>query len=137
MSRYVLDSTVLIECEGAVEPTSARVKALLAAHHELCVCAVVLAEFYSGAPRGTNPRMDAFLSRLSYIDLTPDMAATAGSFRHQARAKRRRLATPDSLIAALGHHLSATILTNNVRDFEVTGVAVERLGGTGNVMAAR
>jgi len=131
MSRYVLDSTVLIECERAVEPTSARVKALLAAHHELCVCAVVLAEFYTGAPQGTNPRMDTFLSKLSYIDLTPEMAATAGSFRHRAQAQGRRLATPDSLIAALGHHLSATILTNNVRDFEVTGVAIEQLGEVG------
>jgi predicted nucleic acid-binding protein len=129
MSRYVLDSTVLIESEGGVEPTSSRVKALVAADHELCVCAVVLAEFHSGAPRGTNPRMDAFLDRLNYVDLTPEMAATAGSFRHSARAQGRRLHTPDALIAALAHHLAATILTNNVRDFELTGVTIEQLGG--------
>ena len=36
---------------------------------------------------------------------------------------------PLPLIAALAHHLSATILTNNVRDFKVMDVAVEQLGG--------
>ena len=131
MSRYVLDSTVLIECEIKVEPTSSRVKALLAGDHELYVSAVQLAEFYSGAPKGTNPRMDTFLSKLAYIDLTPEMAATAGGFRHQAHAQGRSLATPDALIAALGHHLAAPVLTNNVNDFKVTGVAVEPLGGAG------
>lgn len=128
MSRYVLDSTVLIESEQGVEPTSSRVKALLAADHELCVCAVVLAEFHSGAPRGTNPKMDTFLDRLNYVDLTREMAATAGSFRHRARAQGRRMHTPDALIAALAHHLAAILLTNNVRDFELTDVTVERLG---------
>lgn len=131
MSRYVLDSTVLIECEFKIEPTSSRLKALLAAHHELYICAVQLAEFYSGAPHGANPRMDAFLSKLTYVALTPEMAATAGGFRLEAKAQGRRLATPDALIAALGHHLSAPILTNNVADFTVTGVAVEQLGGAG------
>jgi len=129
MSRYVLDATVLIECEGGVEPTSSRVKALLADGHELCVCAVVLAEFHTGAPRGTNPKMDSFLDKLTYVDLTPQMAASAGNLRNRARAQRRRLATPDALIAALAYHLSATILTNNVRDFKVMDVAVEQLGG--------
>lgn len=131
MSRYVLDSTVLIECESEIEPTSGRLKALLAAHHELCICAVQLSEFYSGVPHGANPRMDAFLSNLTYVALTPEIAATAGRFRHAAKARGRRLATPDALIAALGHHLSAPVLTNNVADFTVTGVVVEQLGGAG------
>ncbi len=131
MSRYVLDSTILIECEGGVQPTSARVTALLAADHELHISAVQVAEFYSGAPLGSNPRMDTFISKLTYVDLTPEMATTAGRFRFEAKALGRRLATPDALIAALGHHLVATVLTNNVADFTVTGVAVEQLGGAG------
>lgn len=125
----MLDSTVIIECESGVEPTSSRVKSLLAAHHELCVCAVVLAEYHTGAPRGINPRMDAFLDKLSYVDITPGMAATAGRFRYDALAGGRRMTTPDALIAALAHHHSATILTNNAKDFQISGVAVERLGG--------
>ena len=72
--------------------------------------------------------MDAFLDKLSYVDLTPEMAATSGSFRYNARTQGRRLHTPDALIAALAHHLSATLLTNNVRDFWMDGVTVEQLG---------
>lgn len=129
MSRYVLDSTVLIECEWGYEPTASRIKELLAAHHELFICAVVVAEYYSGAPRGTNVRMDTFIDRLKYVNLTPEMAATAGRFRSEARDQGRRLATPDALVAAFAHHLYATLLTNNVRDFTSTWVDVEGLGG--------
>ena len=131
MTRYLLDSTVLIESEKKIEPTSSRVVALLQKRRDLYVCAIALAEFYTGAPRGTNPDMDVFLTKLTYVDLTPEMAATAGLMRYNALSTGRRLATPDALIAACAHHLGAHILTNNVRDFTVTGVATEQLGGEG------
>lgn len=129
MRRFVLDTTVLIECEQGIEPTSSRIQALLKAGDELCVCAIALAEYHTGSPRGVNPSMDAFLDGLSYVDLTPAMAATAGAVRHTALARGRRLPTPDALVAACARHLSATVLTNNAADFELTGAQVERLGG--------
>ncbi|MCC7019992.1 MAG: PIN domain-containing protein [Ardenticatenales bacterium] len=121
---------MLIECEKGHEPTASRIKELLAASHELYICAVVVAEYYSGAPRGTNVRMDTFMDKLRYVDLTREMAATAGGFRNHAQDQGRRMATPDALVAALAHHLSATLVTNNIRDFSMTTVAVEQLGGT-------
>lgn len=131
MSRYVLDTTVLIDFSKGVEPTTARVLNLIATKADLYLSAVQLTEFYAGASVGDFPDVDTFLSRLHFAPLTPEVVLTAGSFRYQAKAQARSLATPDALIAALGHHLSATILTNNVNDFTVTGVAVEQLGGAG------
>lgn len=130
MSRYVLDSTVLIEFSRGVEPTTARVLELLEAKAELFVSAVQLAEFYSGAAFGTLPEIDAFLGRLHFVPLSREIAVMAGTFRHDALSMGRRLATPDALIAALARNLSATLLTNNIRDFSTTTIAIEQLGGT-------
>lgn len=129
MRRYVLDTTVLIACEAGLEPAASRVLELLEAGHELCACAVTLAEFYTGAPRGSNPRMDAFLDSLTYLDMTREIAVTAGAIRHAARARGRRHGTPDALIAALARHSAATVLTANLRDFAVDDASVEPLSG--------
>ncbi len=131
MTHYVLDSTVLIEFSKGVEPTTARVLELVAAKAKLSISAVQLAEYYAGTPLGANPQIDEFLLRLAFVPLSRDIAITAGAFRLTAQSQGRRLATPDALIAALGHHLAAPVLTNNVNDFKVTGVAVEHLGGAG------
>ena len=131
MTHYVPDSTVLIEFSKGVEPTTSRVLELVAESAQLSICAVQVAEFYAGAPVGAFPAVDAFLRRLDFVLLTPEMAVAAGTFRRQALEAGRRLATPDALIAACAHHLGATVLTNNLRDFDKTGVATQQLGGEG------
>lgn len=127
MRPYILDTTVLIAYELGREPVTLRVKELLAQGHQLCVCAITLAEFYTGAPRGSNPDMDAFLARLVFLDLTPEIAATAGAYRHVARAQGRRHGTPDALIAALTKHTQGILLTANERDFPKDDIDVEVL----------
>lgn len=131
MSRYMLDTTVLIEVEKGIEPTSSRVIELLSDHHELCICPVQLAEFYSGILLGENPRMDAFLERLTFIPLWHESSVNAGWFRFNAALLGRRLATPDALIASATVLATATLLTNNPNDFNLPGLRVEALGGAG------
>jgi predicted nucleic acid-binding protein len=128
MNRYVLDSTVIMEFAAGLEPTTGRVLSLLEAHAELTICPIQLTEYYSGVPVGKVPAVDEFLHGLPCITITPAIAITAGELRRSARAEARKLATPDALIAAVARSQSATILTNNSRDFRVTGVATETLG---------
>jgi predicted nucleic acid-binding protein len=128
MSRYVLDSTVIMEFAAGLEPTTGRVLLLLEEHAELFICPIQLTEFYSGVPVGKVPAVDDFLRGLPCIALTPAVAITAGDMRRSARAQGRKLATPDALIAAAAQFQAATVLTNNTRDFRVTGVAAEALG---------
>jgi predicted nucleic acid-binding protein len=128
MRPYILDTTVLIGFESGLEPVTARVQELLAGGQRLCLCAITLAEFYTGAPFGSNPAMDAFLARLDFLDPSPEIAATAGAYRHAARAQGRRHGTPDALIAALTKHTQGILLTANVRDFPKDDITVEVLG---------
>ena len=53
----------------------------------------------------------------------------AGAYRYTfLRQHRKKLPTADTLIAAVARHQHATLLTNNVRDFPMTDIVVERLG---------
>lgn len=130
MRPYILDTSVLIAYEQAAQPAAGRLLDLLRSGKTLCTCAITLTEFYTGALPGSNPRMDAFIHLLTYLDLTPEMAATAASYRSAARDKGRRYATPDALIAALTKHTQGILLTNNVRDFPLQDITVEQLGNT-------
>ena len=131
MRPYILDTSVLIAYEQAAQPAAGRLLELLRSGKTLCACAITLTEFYTGAPRGSNPRMDAFIALLTYLDLTPEMAVTAASYRSAARDKGRRHGTPDALIAALTKHAGGILLTDNVRDFPREDITVEQLGRAG------
>ncbi len=130
MSGFVLDTTVLIEYAQGVEPTTARVLELVEGKVELFICAVQLAEYYAGEMPGTNPAMDAFIARLTFMPLTRPVALLAANYRYELALQDRRLRTPDALIAALARTTSATLVTNNVRDFPIPNITIERLGGT-------
>lgn len=129
MSGFVLDTTVLIEYAQGIEPTTARVLELVEAKADLFICAVQLAEYYAGEMPGTNPAMDAFIARLTFMPLTQPVALLAAKYRYELALQDRCLRTPDALIAALARTASATLVTNNVRDFLIPNITIERLGG--------
>jgi predicted nucleic acid-binding protein len=129
MSRYLLDSTVLIEFSKGVEPTASAVLALIENDHLLGVCAVSIAEFYSDA-FGDTSAMDRFLDQLPCFEITREVARTAGRYRRHFLGQGRKLSTTDMLIAAVAKAERAVLLTNNVRDFPMDDITVEQLGST-------
>lgn len=48
MTRYLLDTTALIDFSKGREPARTRIPQMIAAGDELAVCAVNVAEFYAG-----------------------------------------------------------------------------------------
>ncbi|MFI0607289.1 MAG: PIN domain-containing protein [Anaerolineae bacterium] len=125
----MLDSTVLIEFGKGAEPTTSTVLALIENDHLLGVCAVSIAEFYSGA-LGNTSAMDRFLDQLPCFDTTREVARTAGEYRRNFLVKGRKLSTTDMLIAAVAKAERAVLLTNNIRDFPMDDITVEQLGST-------
>ena len=65
MGRYLVDTDVLIDLSKGREPASSVIPAMAAAGEQLGICAVQLAEFYAGQPRGRQPPIDALLDRSS------------------------------------------------------------------------
>ncbi len=125
--KYLLDSTVLIEFGKGVEPTTPKLLTLIEEDHLVGVCAISIAEFYSG-PVGVGSAMYRFLDLLPCFDINREVARLAGRYRFSFLQKGRKLSTTDMLVAAVARIERAVLLTNNVRDFPMEDIAVEQLG---------
>lgn len=124
MTRYLLDSTFLIDhLRGDTEAT-ARFIAMNETGDDLLVCDVTAAEVWSGRP-SEYPRVERLLRYLEFVQPGPPTSQLAGEWRAGARMRGATLDLPDALIAATAHHLGAVVLTRNVRDFASTPVRVE------------
>lgn len=129
MTRYLLDTTVLIDFSVGRTPVKAHILKLIREGNDLAVCPISVAEYYAGASPGDDPDMDRFIRRLPCWDTSREIAMIAGDYRFRFRhAHQRKLPTPDTVIAATARHHEATLLTNNPKDFPMTDIAVERLG---------
>ena len=128
MDRYLFDTTVLIDISKGQEPASSRIQALIDAGHELGVCAVPLAEFFSGIPPEDRSRAEADLRPFRYWDMTWEIAVQAGGFRYAYARLGQAISAPDALIAATAIALDAILVTNNVRYFPMPELRLLRIG---------
>ncbi len=117
MTDHLLDSTALVDYfrrrRGAIE----FLNNLEAQGHSLAVCAVGLAEVYSGFSSQERIENDPVVDRWLYYETTPAIAKEAGRYRYEFARIGTTLSATDSLIAAVAIANDATLITNNLRHF--------------------
>ena len=79
---------------------------------------------WTGAPIAGDPALRALMAAVEFVQPGPDAAERAGRWRQEARRRGRVLSLSDALIAAAAEG-DATVLTRNLRDFDLTPVRVE------------
>ena len=94
--------------------------------HRLAVCAVGVAEVYSGFDPQERIEADPVVDRWFYYEATPAMAKEAGRYRYEFARRGTSLSATDSVIAAVAISNDATLITNNVRDFPMDGIRLLR-----------
>lgn len=125
MTRYLLDSTFVIDHLRSMPDAVARLEAMYASGDDPIVSSITTAEVWAGSGGTADAALAAFLEFIEYVHAGPPTARLAGEWRADARRRGRHLEVTDALIAATAHHLDATVLTRNVRDFELTPVRIE------------
>jgi predicted nucleic acid-binding protein len=123
--RYVLDSTFLIDHLRADPAALVRLERMYADGDDPIVTAVTTTEVWAGRKVEGDPAIETFLRYFEYVHARPATARLAGEWRAKAREIGLTLKAPDAIIAATAFDLGATVLTRNVRDFELTPVRVE------------
>lgn len=123
--KVMLDTTFVIDHQRRVPAAVQRMQEMLARGDEPIVTSVVVSEAWVGAREPGDPTLLRFLQYLEYVHPGPETARVAGEFRANARRRGFTLGLADALIAASALHLDATVLTRNVRDFELTPVRLE------------
>jgi predicted nucleic acid-binding protein len=122
VTRYLLDTSALIDYSKGREPARSEILALIGGGDEIAVCPINVAEFHAGVPPDKQPIWDEFFRSLSYWGITREAARQAGSIRYEFARQGQPLSTADTLVAAVAQEKGAVIVTNNVKDFPMPGV---------------
>jgi predicted nucleic acid-binding protein len=122
VTRYLLDTATIVDFTVGFEPVRSRLQAMIDAQDELGVCAIQVAEFYSGVPVDQHALWNTFFGALRYWEISQAAAIQAGVFRYSFARLGRPIATPDALIAAVAREVQAIIITSNARHFPMTDV---------------
>jgi predicted nucleic acid-binding protein len=124
VSRYLLDTDVIVDWLKGVRTSVETLLELYAHGHALCTCSVVIAEVYSGLGADVMERGERLLNALHYLSTSPVAAKQAGVWRYTFASQGRTLAVTDSLIAATAHEHQASVVTGNVRDYPMREIEV-------------
>ena len=120
--RYMLDTNI---CSYILKnhPTAVKQKFEEVGAGNICISAIVLAELYYGSarhPKGIVIRreIDNFVSRLVVIPWDENAADHYGSIRASLEKAGILVGAMDMLIAAHAKSCDATLVTNNLREFD-------------------
>jgi len=117
LTRYLLDSNVVMYWLNGLEPAPALLAELSSRGDVLAINAVSVAETYSGVPPSDLERVDSLLGAFEYWPIDWATARLAGEYRHKYARAGRKLPVPDVILGAHAVSQDATLITNNERDF--------------------
>lgn len=124
MTQYLLDTDVLIDFSKGIEPVTSQLLAWIDGTDVVAVCAISVAEFSSGLTPDQAARAQRFLALLSYWDIGREAAMRAGQDRYSLARRGLSITTTDALLAALARERRATLVTSNLKDFPMQGLAL-------------
>jgi predicted nucleic acid-binding protein len=124
MTRYLLDTTVLIDYANGYRPAGELVERLFSEPADLYTCDVVACESRSAGTAEHLARVERLLEPLEYISTSPEAATWAAESRLRRHKEGGKLGVGDALIAGVAATFGATVVTRNRPDFERQGVSV-------------
>lgn len=122
--RVLLDTSFLIDYWRGVAEAEASMRRLIEDDVELVVNEVVVCELVTGLRSDDLDAARRLLRPIEFVQPGPESAFEAGRWRAQARTGGSDLSLADALIAAAALAVGASVMTRNVRDFELTPTAV-------------
>jgi predicted nucleic acid-binding protein len=92
--------------------------------HLLACSAVNVAEIYAGMRERERPATEALLGALRCFPVSFDVARQGGEWRAKYRARGREVSLPDALIGATAHLHDLALVTDNKKDFPMSGLKI-------------
>ncbi len=127
MTRYLLDTTVLIDYLNGRPHVVSTIKRLAQEGHILGVCCINVTELYAGLREHEKAAAQKLIENLTYFDVTPEAARKAGEYIYAFARKGITLSTSDVTIAALAVANRAVLVTANVDHYPMPDVQLMEL----------
>jgi predicted nucleic acid-binding protein len=126
VTRFLLDTTVLISHLRGDEDVAVRVLSVLKGGHSLCTSCVNVAEIERGLRPTERRATQALLDRMEYLVTTKKAAEKAGRYQSDWGQKGETLHLADALVAGTARTHGAILVTENVADFPIKDVRIIR-----------
>lgn len=117
MTAFLLDTSTLIDFSKQWEPTTSQILEWTDAGETVAICAISVAEFYTGLSSSDIDIWQDFITSLTYWPISFAAAIRAGQDRYRYARQGRALSTTDALLAAIAREQQAVLVTGNVKDF--------------------
>jgi len=127
VTRFLFDTTVLIEPSRRREPELSWLREALRTPDEVGVCAVIVTEFFAGLRRDERPRWESFIDELTYWATKRETARQAGIYRYEYARRGQTILIADALIAATAAAVGSTLVTDNGKHFPMPKIKTMRL----------
>jgi tRNA(fMet)-specific endonuclease VapC len=132
LTRYLLDTTVLIAHLRGDEGVTNTMLDLLRAGHTLGTSCVNIAEVERGLRPGERRRAQSLIDRLGFLETTREAAMRAGRYQAEWARRGRRIHTPDALVAGTARAHGSVLVTDNIDDFPMRDIRIERPDARGD-----
>ena len=127
MPTYLLDTSVIVDALNNKRGRRDVLMGLATQGHLLACCAINVAEVYAGMRPKEESATEEFLRSLEYYPLTWPVARLAGLLKRDHARKGVTLTLADTSIAAVALMYQLTLITDNVKDFPMKGLALYSL----------
>jgi hypothetical protein len=124
MTKYLLDTTALIDYLAGRPKVVALVKKLATEGHSLGVCCINIAELYSGLKEQKHPQANRLIDSLLYYGVTKEISKLAGSYRFAFARQGIALSTADTIVAATAVANEAILITANEKDYPMDEIKI-------------
>lgn len=124
MTRYLLDTTVLVAHLRGDQSATSWLLGLLRDGHELATSCVTVAELERGVRPKERRAVAALVDRLLYLDTGREASVRAGRYQADYARRGHTLHLADALIAGTARAHGATLATHDTRDFPMRDVRV-------------
>jgi predicted nucleic acid-binding protein len=116
---YLADTNIIIDVIVNHKGHAALLERLLAEHHLLATCAVIVAEIYAGMREAEETITSALMESMEFLPITYEIAKHAGILRRDFARKGKTLSLADTTIAAVALAFKCTLITENAKDFPI------------------
>lgn len=124
MTRYLLDTDVLIDFSKGIEPVTTTLQAWIRGADTVAVCAVSVAEFFAGLTPDQAVRAQGFITSLAYWGASPEASMQAGQDRYTFARAGTTITITDVLLAAIAREYRATLVTSHLKDFPMDDLSL-------------
>ena len=130
MANFLLDTSVIIDVLNNRRGRPAFLVDLVRSGHLLACCPINITEVYAGMRPKEEAATEAFFASLKHFPIAPPAARLAGELKRDYARKGITLNLGDVLIAAVAIHNELTLLTDNTKDFPMSGLSLYPLPKT-------